>query len=412
MESIENITESKKQYNSMVRDLKSDFFPLLEQIINKLTFKKIFYEKSESETEGNDDDASVFKNKYYFNSRYNREKNKNIIYEDLLTNTQIIVEGPVEFMNMFNDIYAVCDKNRVNRYFIAFVYSSKYTDMYISGMIIYFDIFNENKVIKKNIFNNILCDFDTRNGMINENSTVFYNQTLLFYQTHRDTYKLMLFINLLTYNDTLLNQAYHYNNDLELHFKRKLNTDDYTSRFLFGELNTRDISDNKKIVIFDLGSTKVEIKQNNPVLTNKSYSYVVIDSYKTTNKNYQEFIGELKKIPEEEYGDGYPDYCIKCCRLTMIGNYCYNWTSMGLGNSYCHNCEIKYSFSGKEWQCAKLNERNHICCKKLNEYYYCDGIHSTTEKIDMVDKVAREHGTNRSYKYPYKCNVNLTRVPC
>ena len=138
-------------------------------------------------------------------------KNNNYFINDFNSNSKIIYmeKNFVILSNKnfeYGSIYATQDNFYPNRYFIGFQYNNISMNYVICGMIVYFDLIGKMKKI--NIFNNILCDYDCRNGMINSTKTVLYNRTLMFYQIHRDSKNLILFVNLLNWDDNIIEKKH------------------------------------------------------------------------------------------------------------------------------------------------------------------------------------------------------------
>ncbi len=89
---------------------------------------------------------------------------------------------------------------------------------------------------------------------------------------------------------------------------------------------------------------------------------------------------------KDEYG--YELYCIKCGELTIQASWGYDYTTGKLGNSYCQNCEIRFSISQKKWVCCKLSEeplgyKYYFCSNKVDKDLNCDKEHSKKMKIKI-----------------------------
>jgi hypothetical protein len=103
----------------------------------------------------------------------------------------------------------------------------------------------------------------------------------------------------------------------------------------------------------------------------------------------------------DEYG--YKPYCIKCEKLTNQASWGYDYTTGKLGNSYCQNCEIRYSKTEDAWLCCKLTDEPigyqfYFCSNKLVKGLVCDKEHSKTKKIEVVS----------NNRHPNKTSIHLT----
>ena len=376
----------------------------------------------------NDQISEYFKKKKRLNfSHKNNEHTSNIIYN---TNNYLIV------MNKqfdYGKAFVVPDKLQPNRYFIGFSYMNGSMHVDVCGMIVYFD--SNGNMIKKNILSRIVCSYDYRNVHIGTNNSVLYNQTLLFYQVHRDTKELGLFINLLNWEDDVLIKnnnfinTYIFRNSSFFDTKNNIVNENFNlhPRFFCIEkirLNKKkDIhSTNDEILLIDLGSLKLSedvIEKN--IFDFDFYKktipkkYLSIDYYILKSLNdIQEFILESTKFIEENYSDGYPTHCVKCHEQTKHGIYNKKNMICGLGKSYCSNCQIRYSESENNWLCCKLlngvdNDPNggdytYICSFELNKLknYECsnDSNHSLKYELGITN-------SEKYHKYPFKEKVNL-----
>jgi hypothetical protein len=176
-----------------------EFYSLWKIISDKFTFNKIPL----NNTNNTNEEAN----------KNNNNNKKNKINETRISN-EIVIYHNDEYKIVSNkqwdygNIFAVQDRSQLNRYFISFTYDLRYTDYNICGMIVYFD--STGKVGEKNILNDVVCTYDARNGLIDTSKTLFYKQSLLFYQVHRDTKQLTLFVNLLNHYDNLQDKSTKY----------------------------------------------------------------------------------------------------------------------------------------------------------------------------------------------------------
>lgn len=293
----------------------------------------------------------------------------------LIENTQIAINTKHK---IYDHVHAVQDSNNKDRYFIGFTFNEQYCNAIIIGMIVYFNHLGECK--HKIILNNVLCAHDTRNGRIN---TFLFNQSLIFTQIHRDTEVLLLYLNLLSYEDSVLLSTFTYSEIPSYKYNRN-SIKDYKQ--LISVLRKDD-----KNIVFDLGSLKQDQSDS-----------IVIDSYQVSDGEVDTFISEYKN-PPEYFGDGYPNDCILCKNLTSITSYGYNNTYCSLGDSYCQECGIRFSKSDKKWLCQKLNLNNDFCNETVTENIPCCLEHSETMKVIIYKE--REP----SYIYPYKKNLHITK---
>ncbi len=365
---------SKKVHASFSFLKSSNFEKLWCMIVNKLEFK-------------------IFNaNKYSINNVMNNVETKIIIYND----KKIIIEmnDPEKLTKIFfKRIFAVRDRKQPNRFFIGFTFYNYTTNYSIAGIMIYFDDKNIGKC--NIIYDNIICEYDIRNNVITEENSILYNQTLIFHYKHRDTYKMVLHMNLLSFDDKLIGQSvYHTDYRVNDYEKYLVNIG---SRFIciFGP--------DENYVVFDAASLTL-IENNN----DQKYKYLNIEVYEINKFGLDQFIILAKDLKEEEYSDGYPSKCIKCKENTHIAIYGYNFTSMGLGNSYCPKCEIRFSKERNYWVCAKLKEdKDHMCLGELQKDCFCNRPHSISHKI----VISKEKEETKTIKPPYKKTLYLTNEP-
>jgi hypothetical protein len=87
---------------------------------------------------------------------------------------------------------------------------------------------------------------------------------------------------------------------------------------------------------------------------------------------------------------------------------------MGLGTSFCADCNMRYSKSENSWICCKLTNKidddkdnygTNICSSKLepSTNYICDKhqVHSKKYSLQI-------NHTEKTYKYPFKDVINVT----
>ena len=288
----------------------------------------------------------------------------NIIYKNVETDTKIIIKDEIK---LYDKVYAIQDSNQPNRYFVGLTY---YCSCTILGFIVYFDDLGNSKGNK--ILNKILCGFDIRNGII---KTFLFNQTLLFTQIQRDTGSLIVFINILSHEDSIVSKNVKYTNIIAN--KHVDNVIDY-KRFIL-------VVSNENNILIDLGSVKYSKEYKYCSILKKILDCFVINIYKVNIEEIDSFIKDFNDEPEY-FGNGYPDNCIRCKKLTSIGKFGYKYLYMELGESYCKDCNIRFSKLENRWICCKLNIDNNFCLSTVTTGKLCNFNHSTTMKIIITNE--------------------------
>ena len=116
------------------------------------------------------------------------------------------------------------------------------------------------------------------------------------------------------------------------------------------------------------GSTRTEIIDSpKGIFTSikEKKDHLIITSYKVSTE-LNNFINNFD-IENEYYGDGYPNNCIERGDLTSKASYSYSEGKFsssftGLGNGYCHKCQIRFSKTEQRWKCCKLSNHNNYMC--------------------------------------------------
>jgi hypothetical protein len=362
---------------------KNDFYVFFEKII-----KKTFFHKLDITNQLGD-----FLEK-------NNLSNKNIIYNK--KDYAIVYVNPI-ITDFDFDLYAVCDIRDPNRHFVGVkVKNVGYsTNINIFGFFLYFG--KTNNVVDIVIVPRQIFQYDWRNGVIDENNTFLYNQSLVFLESHRDGHY-QFTVCCFTYDDIFIGSHQDFT---------KIRSDYYCNNYKI--LNRMLILPDKKtknIYGVDLASVKITESENqkrNGYKKNKIMSY---DIYEVSSSLLDEFISNSSNFPEESYGDSYPNICPKCNNSTNIASVHYNThVSMYLGKGYCHNCEIRYSFTDKSWNCCKqilcIDEycNNYkriyeICGKKLDSNFICHETHDEDKLIITREKY--------NEKKPYKNGLYLS----
>lgn len=307
-----------------------------------------------------------------------KKPNPNIIYSNKQLGYHIQINTR---LNIFNQIFAVPDHTQPNRFFVGFVLSTNSTYLKTIGLVVYFNPTGKSTI--KSILDNVLFDYDSRNG---KPKAYFYAQSLIFVQSHRDTSKLILGLNFLDNNDKVIGTTKKYTS-IDSHGVLAGPIQNKNFRFV------RVKSENSTEILIDLGSLKIKQEKPNELVI----CYYQVESGKST-----EFIKKFT-IDSEPYDDGYPLYCVGCGKLTYVASWIHNTVFMGLGNSYCPNCEIRYSKSDGKWICCKLNSSNRFCSFPVGLDDPCSQPHSTTMTIQP------KAYWNKSDKFPFKETIQVTQ---
>ena len=244
---------------------------------------------------------------------------------------------------------------------------------------------------------------------------------MLFYQVHRDSHQLYLFVNLLNHHDNLQHKSTKYTEIKTNYLPDKAKY--YNPRFfhITEILEQKNwITTKTTNVLIDLGSLKfVENYEKNSSMFNfktKPNNYLLLDYYKIDlETDIDKYITKIIALDVEETSfEGYPLKCAKCSNLTKTAIYGYNNITMGLGNSYCVNCDIRYSKSDNSWICCKLTNKMdddkddfgiNICSCKLEPTtnYICNKQEVHSKKYNL-----QINYTEKTYKYPFKDVINIT----
>lgn len=325
------------------------------------------------------------------------EKNKlleyNVIYQN--ANTTIIYLNPY-LEKYISQIYVAPDPIDKHRYFVGIGFLGGYTAVYITGLFVYFD--SQGNVTNKMIIPKILYNHDYRNGIIDEKSTILYNQTLVILVSHRDTGSFIITICCFDYDD-IIKGIYTNFTDIKSNYfdKNFIVKNNRWLVFLPEEKNyyNKEHDKEKSINIIDLGSVEVIIYNPDDLLYSNNVKYKMnystykykIDNQNEYQKNLDNYLFELYRKPGKKYSDYYPNDCIKCGNLDGSAIFYHKNMSLGLGKSYCHDCGIRFSYSENCWQCSKIKNYSEsdfkFCSQKLtsDNNYNCDKIHCDVELI-------------------------------
>jgi len=305
---------------------------------------------------------------------------------------EIIMKSPIHLESIFDNIYAVHDKSTPNKYLVLFTTYKKFTDYCIYGMFLYYDLSRFDRIVERNWKELVLCDYDGRNGKIDENNTVLYKQTLLFHQTHRDTYNVTFFVKHVLSDDSIDEQTTLYLHDI----KTVVGQIPDQPRIL------KTVNAQNKIVFFDLGSLH---SKETSVKWDALYDHELCLAKYVVEDECEDSVVVNNILTKEECKEReiYPLHCVKCSVPVSIATYGYDGYYMNLGESYCGECEIRYSASDQVWKCCKVMYNGFICGSALDSLSSeCVRQHSETLKV-------KQNGRKEcDYKYPFKQRVKLT----
>lgn len=211
---------------------------------------------------------------------------------------------------------------------------------------------------------------------------------------------------MLDFNDNIISQSSHFT-------QLKTIWGDYTNlqtmlkypRFFHfvGYLESKEKKEKKQInIMIDLGSLKLlknYVKQypnpNGSIFKLNPSDYLSLDYYISDNPqdNLEKFFEQANLYETEEFTDGYPNNCVICYKKTNEASFGHNNTFIGLGNSFCLGCQIRYSKSDKVWKCCKLKKGYtdgdiDLCSNKLsssNGYICVNPAHLEKYRLNIND---------------------------
>lgn len=299
-----------------------------------------------------------------FKKKYNKNPTDNIIYEK-----EFIITYDNPILAKYCTLFCVADSNDKNRFFIGINMCISIFSYGLTGLFLYF---NNEDVADMVIIPEIVKEYDSRNNIISAKETFLYNQSLVFLEKHRDLNNFRITVCCFDYYD-------------------KLNAKHTDITEIVGNyyLHNKWLIFNNDIM--DLSSVQVESNRL------KYNMYKIIT-------DVESFLKIAESLDEIEYNDCYPKNCISCNQVTCITTF-YNKINecvtkiINLGNSYCHNCAIRYSFSTKSWVCCKLIEGDELCFKKIDSNFNCT-LHHSNRKLAYIMN-------NYSGKKPYKNDLEL-----
>ncbi len=357
--------EVKRELNLYNENSNEGFFLFYSNVIRNTTFKR--FDKSQPTTK---DKSSHPQGK--------------VIYDK--GNITITYSNPT-LETYFPNMYVVADPNDAHRYFVALPMSGDfYTDKQLHGIFLYFNL-NDGNTSKVVILSKVCLRYDARNGSYNENNTFLFNQCLIFVGSHRDTRQYHIDISCFDYHDGYIASTIDRAN---IHAYWWCSMDD--RNYIYQQdrwLILKEDNAEGNVWLLDMASLCVE---KNVIVPNKYTPdrCMKYDIYKLKRDDcVDEFIQKNNTKPTQPYGEEYCTHCIKCGQITAIACYYEDNMTMGLGRSYCHDCNIRYSLSEKRWICAKLQVRTDthrmafFCGKPVDAetQYTCCNDHRTEELV-------------------------------
>ena len=301
-----------------------------------------------------------------FKTKLVREPNDLVLYsKDFI----ITFENPI--LEKYCKLFCIIDSNDNNRFFVGINISISVLSYGLTGLFLYFD---NDKIVDMVIIPEILREYDYKNGIVGSDDTFLYNQSLVFLDKQRDSNVYRITTVCFDYYDKVLGKHTDFTNIIAPYT--------YYNRWL--------VFNNS--IIMDLGSV-----------------YVIFDKLKYNIyhgiTNIEHFLSVSQTIETKDYYDEYPINCPKCNSSTCIANYSdkLNNRITILGNSYCHNCSIRYSLSQTKWLCCKMTEPNKFCNKLLGPNYSCNhnNNHNNHNHIKLI------YIESYSGKKPYKKSLEL-----
>lgn len=360
----------------------NDFFYFYSNIVSSTIFKKV-------------ENSNL--------AHYLLDNNQNKFKTIFKTETYSILYSNPILDKLIDNLYMISDPNDNHRFLLCVLTRGNYTSMKIFGSFIYFN--SQGNVSELISIPKLLLNYDYRNGCVNELNTFLYNQTLIFIESHRDGSNYMITTCCFDYYDNLLALYTEYSNIKSKYF---MSEPKQYNRFL------TFCDKNDDFYVIDMGSTIVEKDTKKYIMSVRCSSDLILKyvmySYKnTSSEDIKTKLETLKLKSEERYSDGYERDCIKCGLLTSCAIFYEDNTSLGLGNSYCHDCGIRYSQTENKWVCAKLAPKctpymaANFCRNDLNKKngYICELIHDD-RKLKFDYKFVE--------KKPYKKNGSVTIV--
>lgn len=309
----------------------------------------------------------------------------------------ILTNQPTTTLGTF---FAVEDSDNPHRYFIAFAFSVGAMTESITGLFVYFNNKGFCSSDRTVISQRVLSTYDMRNGMIRESNIFLYHQSLAFTQIHRDTRKLLLYLNHIPYQTEAIENHTSYYTNYTLPYTVHNWGESITlfKRYLYIPLA-------EGVICFDLGSLVVMEDTADTI-----QRYFTLQSYQTRKEDVRSFLELASLFPEEEYSDGYPLYCEQCHEKTVTATYEYKASpyasiQSGLGASYCPHCRIRYSDSKKCWVCAQIHLDGSTCNGYLlDKTCRLNASHSSDQTLIMLYDMPL-------LKYPYREKVRIQWIP-
>jgi hypothetical protein len=325
-------------------------------------------------------------------------------YEDYLVvyhegHTMLVTHRRFHSVGTF---FAVPDSESPYRFFIGFAFVVGPMTESIAGLFVYFS--EEGQKIE--IGENVLFTYDIRNGYIRGKDGHLYRQSLFFTQSHRDTARMILYVHHVDYETDRINGHTMVYTDYmvrEVHHR---------GRFLYFSHLTLP-----KYRVIDLGTLSLKEEDNQQERErgrNRERGRerkMTFSTYVVEAPSLDPFLDIATSFPERQYSDGYPLTCIRCHEPTHAANYGYKSSplecyEMGLGNSYCPSCHIRYSLSRGTWLCTRVGHRGQMCESSITNTLDCPVGHLHSADNDCIVQQRP-----RQAKYPHRHIFILRWIP-
>jgi hypothetical protein len=311
--------------------------------------------------------------------------------------------------------FAVEDTDCPHRYFIAFSFPVGGMMENITGLLVYFHKNGTCYSDRTVICENVLVSYDVRNGLLRAQQTFLYHQSLVFTQIHRDTKKLLLFLNYIPYHSDVVEDHTSYYTSYIVRtplttfgegialFKRYLRIPLEADATLFLDLGSMDRVEEKHLYepfVPDVSAIPYQ-----------THCHLLLTSYQVSKKEHiMGFLDSAQLFPEKEYSDGYPLRCRRCDSPVVTASYGYkyntaNWIQIGLGSGYCPTCRIRYSLTKREWVCSAIHLNGSICDGYfIEECCRHQSLHSQDQTvIELQESILPKH--------PYRRKIRIQWIP-
>ncbi len=323
-------------------------------------------------------------------------------YEDYLVvyhegHTMLVTHRRFHSVGTF---FAVPDSESPHRFFIGFAFAVGPMTESVAGLFVYFS--EEGQRLE--VCDHVLFTYDIRNGCLRGKDGHLYRQSLFFTQSHRDTARMILYVHHVDYETDRIDGHTMVYTD---YMARVVH---HRERFLYFSHMSQP-----KYRLIDLGSLAIKEadlpheqgrEREKGRERRMTFSMYVVEA-----PSLDLFLDVATSFPDRQYSDGYPLTCIRCHEPTHAANYGYKSSplecyEMGLGNSYCPSCHIRYSLSKRTWLCTRVGARGQMCESPLTNTLGCPVGHSSKAENDcMVQQRPRQA------KYPHRHIFILRWIP-